>query len=604
MSDFKPIIAGSVLGLTCGPRPSGVTVARSEPGKKAHLLIDTAMRFAPALYELAHSRQLEVRSDGRILIPQTATAPAADLMAVEGVVERGDRGGIAPGDYGGGVYTVAHTDSAWSYTVVCKPSGRASLKAVGTWTGKNNTFTVSHADAGRLATILDRVEKAKAKSDRKPVSLPELPNLSVRIEGAEILIAWPGAEDEAAILKKVPSLRWDGDRRVYAVSTRYRARTAAALEEIRSLRASAEKASAALRERLAANRLWHLTVTFQGRVVTASYPKSCDGAYQALGRLGRVKDRTVTCALSAETNLDTVMAALSAADAALETAQASYQREQERRSAERDARAAAVKNRIQVRADKAPAAGTAFRTWHGVVICTEVGRRWTDSTTGRDLCYAYWREATAAEAEAFVAAEASAPKTGSLTMRVDAAPAVGALMRLRSGMAVVVVGVSKPWYVDTARDEDVTSFYGSELWDAHVVDVDWRAASPEEASALQVEEAQAAIHRETLASAAAVRGRIRKDGTADPVGHVPAGEVLWEDTRHQAYGRASWLILAEDNRLWLVEYRGADGDSWGTYNCGYNTPGWCVRADDDTVTLLRTAAALTGFTPYRKETAT
>lgn len=603
MSEFKPLTTGSTLGLACGPRPSGLTVARSEPGKKAHLLIDNAMRFAPALYDLAQSRQLEVRSDGRIVILQTAADPAADLAAVETVVEAGNRGGIAPGLYGGGIYTVAHTDGAWSYTVVCKPSGRASLKAIGTWTGKDNTFAVLFADAGRLTTLLQRADKAKTKSDSKPVSLPDVPNLSVRVDGAEILIAWPGSEDEATILKKVPSLRWDAERKVYAVSTRYRARTATALEEICALRRSVGETAAALRDRLGANHFRHLIVSVQGRVVTASYARFCDGAYQALGRLGRVKERSVAHTLTAGADLDAVMNALLAADAALETAQASVKRDQDRRSAERDARTAALNNRVQVRVDKAPTPGAAFRTWHGVVVCTELGRRWTDGITGRDLCYAYWREATAAEAEAFAAAEASTPKTGSLTMRADAAPGPGALIRLRNGMAVVVVGVSKPWYVDTARDEDVTSFYSSELWDAHVVEVDWRAASTEEAGALKVQEEQAAARHETLAKAAAVRSRIGIDGSADPIGHVPAGEVLWEDTRHQAYGSASWLILAEDNRLWLVEYRGADGDSWGTYNCGYNTRGWCLPADDDILSLLRAAAALSGFTPYRKDAA-
>lgn len=467
-----PILIGSICGLECGPRPSGVTVARVEGGRNASLLFDGEWKYAPVLFALALSRGLRSTSDGRLVIMHDRPDPAADLAAVEAVLERGGPGGIRSGAYGSGVYTVSRTDGAWSYTVVCKPSGRASLKAIGVWTGVANTFAVPFADDASLSRLLERAETAQMKGATTTISLPAVSGVPARVEGGEILIGWPGSDDDAAILKAVPSMRWDKQRKAYAVSTRYSKRTIKALDELRGKR---EAVRQALAERLAEVALPHLTVSVSQDCLTARYAQACDGAYRALATQGRVEQRVLTVPLHTGTNVGALFAALTTAEAAL--VQAAAAKERAAMAQNQAKKQAAVETAGPYDLHAAPKVGAVFRTYKGVVVCTAWHEARTDRLTRRPMRMVSWREASTAETEAFLAAEASAPATGRETVSLDqkADITAGTVFRTRKGKTVTATWVSPAFFL-AADNELATSFYPSNFWGQWVVDVDWTEA--------------------------------------------------------------------------------------------------------------------------------
>ncbi|KQP91363.1 hypothetical protein ASF60_18135 [Methylobacterium sp. Leaf113] len=108
-----------------------------------------------------------------------------------------------------------------------------------------------------------------------------------------------------------------------------------------------------------------------------------------------------------------------------------------------------------------------FRGHH--VVAESHGKAWVDHE-GDTVCYVYWRHATGEERAAYV----PAPRRPVVTLRAERAPQVGQAFRLRDGTEVVAVDVRRRRYLDDSS-EDVTSFYSSELWGQHVVDVEYEA---------------------------------------------------------------------------------------------------------------------------------
>ncbi len=296
-------------------------------------------------------------------------------------------------------------------------------------------------------------------------------------------------------------------------------------------------------------------------------------------------------------------AAAKAAIAATATREARIRAENGARQAERARR---IEQRVRIATNALPSIGSAFRVL-GVVVAESYGQAWTDSDNGRDYCYVYYRSATAQEIADFEVVEAEAlaraallPKTGVETLAAEWAPSVGATIRLRNKMAVVVTAVSRSRYLDPDRNDN-SSCYSSHLWDRDVVDIEWREASPDEEAALALVEIQSADRRAVIAAAGALDMDIQRNGTIEDLGHVPAGEVLAESVQARLFGIADWLILADDGKLWSVHYRGGDGDAWGMYNLGQNTTGKYIVPTAEQIELLRNAALLREFRTYRRE---
>lgn len=123
--------------------------------------------------------------------------------------------------------------------------------------------------------------------------------------------------------------------------------------------------------------------------------------------------------------------------------------------------------------DGAPAIGETFLSHMGlrevIVVAESHGTAWVDHE-GDTVCYVYWRLATDEERAAYV----PEPRPPVVTLRADRAPRVGQAFRLWDGTEAVAVDVRRPRYLDDSS-EDVTSFYSSELWGQHVVDVEYEA---------------------------------------------------------------------------------------------------------------------------------
>lgn len=112
----------------------------------------------------------------------------------------------------------------------------------------------------------------------------------------------------------------------------------------------------------------------------------------------------------------------------------------------------------------------------------------------------------------------------------------------------------------------------------------FRAATPEETTALEAGEAQAKADRDVARAAAAI---LREPGEIVQVGSVPAGEVILDDHRGLS-GTRDWCVLSEDDQwIWRCEYRGLDGDTWGMFALGYNTRGDRIPATPERVAALR-----------------
>lgn len=243
MNEFTPILDGIVRGVICGVRESGLMVGRGVSGNNIHLVPPASHLFAPSVWQEATRRGLALKADGRVVVDGTREDPMADVAAFERLVEERGWGGIVAGEYG--VYTVARGDR-YTYTVTCQPSGRASLKRIGVWTGTANTFVVSFEHGEALANLLERATTAKMKGETTTIALPAVAGLSVAVAGGEVLIGEISDTEERAILRAVPTLRWDPTRTAYAVSTRYSKRVAKALEEIIKRRDNAAHIAATL----------------------------------------------------------------------------------------------------------------------------------------------------------------------------------------------------------------------------------------------------------------------------------------------------------------------------------------------------------------------
>ncbi|MDG3444614.1 hypothetical protein [Nitrospirillum amazonense] len=435
-----------------------------------------------------------------------------------------------------GVYTVQHSTDAWEYIVTTTPAGRTALKRIGTWTGLEGSFTVPFERGDELAACLERAETSLMKTTSTTVVLPKVPGLSVSVVGAEIHVAWPGSDEAAEILRGVRSMRWDKAARRYVVLARYSKSLGQALEKI-----------AVIRQRL----------DEQGQ------------------------DRRVAEAARRQVELE-ARAQKIATDRA--------------EVAER------MKTRVQVRCDKAPAIGGLVPWWGGTFRAVEsYGASWVEKETGHTVMYAYTREASPEEVARHLAALDAAPKTGTVTVPAEQARPVGTTWRLRDGMAVVTTGLSLPWYIDASRDDGVTSLYSSALWDRHVVAVDWREATPAEAAALGASETVEASRNAVLIAAEEIAVRIETQGSSPVKVERPfAGEVLAQRVGGLLHGYGEWMVLGDDGLVWMITYKGGDGDTWGSYNLGENTRGICATVSSQEVELLREAAALRGHNPYRK----
>ncbi|HEY0204664.1 MAG TPA: hypothetical protein VGC15_11000, partial [Acetobacteraceae bacterium] len=217
---------GTVQGLACGQRPSGVWVGQSPTALAngtVHFVLPPDLAYAPnaaSLVRRLSSSLVHTTSDGRVTISRAredaAPVSAADVLDKLEATLEGGAGGIPERTYGG-IFTVARCPDAWEYEVTTKPSGRASLKRVGTWTGTEGVFRVPFDAEADLVGLLDKADTAEVKGATTTINLPDVPGLAVRIEGGEIIIPWPGDAD-APTVKAVPSMRWDKARKAYTVS--------------------------------------------------------------------------------------------------------------------------------------------------------------------------------------------------------------------------------------------------------------------------------------------------------------------------------------------------------------------------------------------------
>lgn len=248
MTNFTLAFDSSVQDIPCGERASGLTVGRNAGGgQNVHLLFPADLAYAPGLSDLfaeLESPRLHRADDGRCQIKKPAGNQTDDRTAaffleqIETALSERGRGGIAEKVYG--VYTVSHARDGWDYLIQSEPSGHASIKRLGWYDAARGVFRVPHDNRHRLFLVLLRASKAVVKGQEKPISLPKIPGLSVRIEGGEILVAWPG-KSEAERLHAIPTLQWDAKKSAYAVSTRYATSLSRVLTEIGEMRATAER---------------------------------------------------------------------------------------------------------------------------------------------------------------------------------------------------------------------------------------------------------------------------------------------------------------------------------------------------------------------------
>lgn len=162
-------------------------------------------------------------------------------------------------------------------------------------------------------------------------------------------------------------------------------------------------------------------------------------------------------------------------------------------------------------------------------------------------------------------------------VRYDRAPRPGAVVR-DGGTPVCVESLRRPF---RAPDDGLWSPQDEGEMFAYAC---FRAATPEETASLEASEAQANTDREVVRAAAAV---LREPGEIVQVGSVPAGEVILDDHRSLS-GTRDWCVLSEDGQwIWRCQYRGLDGDTWGTFALGYNTRGDRIPATPERVAALR-----------------
>lgn len=226
--------SGEIQDICCGDRPSGLRIGRVSGSRAIHIILPGALAYSAGAYLIAASHnahRVRTTSDGRITIrpgdSDDDPTSASILEQIEAALADG-RGGLI-GTYG--TYTVRQSLDEWRYEVETKPSGRASLKAIGDWSGEPGLFFVPYANHAALDRVMGRAIKAEARGETTTANLPDVPGVNVRVEGGEIVIGDPGREF-SSVLRAIPTLRWDGDRRAYAVSTRYTRRVASALAEI------------------------------------------------------------------------------------------------------------------------------------------------------------------------------------------------------------------------------------------------------------------------------------------------------------------------------------------------------------------------------------
>lgn len=149
---------------------------------------------------------------------------------------------------------------------------------------------------------------------------------------------------------------------------------------------------------------------------------------------------------------------------------------------------------------------------------------------------------------------------------------------------MVIESVGKVFEID----EDGQSFHCSTLWWRPVRYAYLRPATEDEIEQASREADAKAERQQVLAAARAVREELYAAAAAPEIGHVPEGELLWEDRSSSPYGYHESIVLSE-GWLYIAIYDGGDGAAWGTYNLGPNTRGRRLEATDARVEALRAA---------------
>jgi hypothetical protein len=158
------------------------------------------------------------------------------------------------------------------------------------------------------------------------------------------------------------------------------------------------------------------------------------------------------------------------------------------------------------------------------------------------------------------------------------------------GQVIVFTGKGQVFRIDG----DAPSLYGHHLL-GHEGEKGcycyYRAATPEEISDLEKEEAMRVAERAEIdrrkAALAAIKGHIVQTG------ECPAGRFRLDGEKlHNTgdlYGGGDWFVITPDE-IWYVENNGADGDEWSRNNVitgGAGAVGWRVPFDAAIVKRLR-----------------
>lgn len=299
---LKVIPEGTIRGIDLGQRPSGIRVVGITDGKpdnvRIQIILPTFMKYAPSVYlwALDNSRRIFAAGDGCVVI-----VPGYDevglLSQLEALVAAGDRGGIAAGKYGD--FTVTSSETAWRYEVEGPASARASLKRIGgEWiAGSPNRFSVPIDKAEAMLTLFAKADRAAEKVAKDNLVLPKVPGIKATIEGSQIILSgWPG-DKIAAMIRGIPTARWDSKRKAYVISARYSKAAVETLNEallrMASTRAAIEAVDVA-----------PLKIKFgfgdvQATVTYGTLLKdNCDAVNQVLGRIGKVEIMSVTFELA------------------------------------------------------------------------------------------------------------------------------------------------------------------------------------------------------------------------------------------------------------------------------------------------------------------
>ena len=528
---------GTIQGVACGERPSGLFVGRgpdAAPGGTVHVAFPMPLAYAPnaaAVVRQAGTRLVDTTSDGRVRVSKAINDDVPVdvpmfLDKLEGALADG-RGGIPEQSYGG-VYVVARCPDEWAYEVTCKASGRAALKRIGTWTGTDGVFRVPYSAEQDLAALLEKADIAEVKGTTTTINLPVVPGLAVVVDGGQIVIPWPGDAD-AALVKTVPSMRWDKERKAYTVSTRYSKAVAAMLAKVATRRAGEASAQADIARDQAD--------ILRARLVVAA-------ADEAKGPLSTTHVKVSTFASGAF------------------GVRFPYNES-----------AVSVMRKIPGAAWDAP-----NKLWKVPAVERPALRSVVERL---DAFFARQADASAAERE-----QAQARLNAAASARRTADTAAGVVRRSvftsqehtddRLPMAGTIVVLPKlgPMYVESVgkgvyQREDAMSF-GGDADSGYFHDVVYRQPDPvlhaDAIAAYANMVAVASARRERASAVKAIRATILQDGTRPEPGMEgpwQGGEVLDSERPDlQAYGGGSSIVRAADGAVWHVQGNSADGDDW------------------------------------------